>query len=217
VPRGLPWILWLPVFVLTVSPASPNTKTMTHNIHVTQFVEPKILHRLGCCRQIAFAELLVSLCGSDIEFVQDPLLDETLVACRLSPEQYVRTYEVDSEQKTNLLGWFGSERLVKFQHSEFSQVVDLVAKLAVTFLTQNFDVDVARFNLSSIITPGGVQKVGYLSHCRRRVRNATHRYCTAGCLSGNPSSYTTSSSLYPLHRGCFGLVSHEASQGLYPD
>jgi hypothetical protein len=103
--RGLPWILWLPVFVPTVNPASPNTRTMTHNIHVTQFVEPKILHCVGCCRQIAFAELLVSLCGSDIEFVQDPLLDETLVACRLSPEQYVREYVVDSEQKQT--SWVG--------------------------------------------------------------------------------------------------------------
>lgn len=65
---------------------------MAHNIYVTKLVEPKVVHRVGCRHKVAFAELLVGLCGSNVEFVQDPPLDETLISCGLLPDQEVRGY-----------------------------------------------------------------------------------------------------------------------------
>ena len=44
--------------------------------------------------------------------------------------------------KTNFVCWYGSERLIELQHGEFSCVKDLVAELAVTFHTQDFEVDI---------------------------------------------------------------------------
>lgn len=84
-----------------------------HNIYVTKLVEPEVVHRIGCRHKIAFAELLVDLRGSDVEFVQDPLLDETLVSCGLLTDQGVRWYS-GFKMKTDLRCRFGSERLVKF-------------------------------------------------------------------------------------------------------
>lgn len=60
---------------------------MAHNIYVTKLVEPKVVHRVGCRHKVAFTELLVHFRGSDIEFVQDPLLDETFVSCGLLTDQ----------------------------------------------------------------------------------------------------------------------------------
>jgi hypothetical protein len=54
-----------------------------HNIYVAKLVEPKVVHRVGCRHKVAFTELLVDLRGSDVEFVQYPLLHETLVSCGL--------------------------------------------------------------------------------------------------------------------------------------
>lgn len=48
--------------------------------------------------------------------------------------------------KADLRCWLGSERLVKFQHGKFSRVEDLVAKLAVAFHTQDFEIDVTPWN-----------------------------------------------------------------------
>jgi hypothetical protein len=49
--------------------------------------------------------------------------------------------------KTDLRCRFGSERLVEFQHGKFSRVEDLVAKLAIAFHTQYFEIDVTPWNL----------------------------------------------------------------------
>jgi hypothetical protein len=70
--------------------ASPYIKGMAHNIYVTKLVEPKVVHCVGCGHKVAFAELLVGLCSSDVKFVQNPLLDETLVPSGLLPDRKVR-------------------------------------------------------------------------------------------------------------------------------
>jgi hypothetical protein len=143
-------------FCSAVNPANPTTKETAHNIYVTKLVEPKVVHRVGCSHKVAFAELLVGLRGSDVKFVQDPLLDETLVSCGLLPDQEVRGYS-RRKMKTNLRSRLGSERLVKFQHGEFSRVEDLVAKLAIAFHTQDFEVDITPWNLLSTIARGAIQ------------------------------------------------------------
>ena len=60
--------------------------------------------------------------------------------------------------KTNFGCWFGSERLVKLQHGKLSRIKDLIAKLAVTLHTQDFEVDITPWNLSSIVVPSGYKR-----------------------------------------------------------
>lgn len=71
-------------------PASPTTAVMTHNVYVTKFVKPKVVNCVGCGHEVAFTKLLVGLHDSDVKLVQDPLLDETLVASGLSVDQEIR-------------------------------------------------------------------------------------------------------------------------------
>ena len=71
-------------------PASPTTEEMTHNIHITKLVKPKVVNCVGRGHEVTFTELLVGLRGSDVKFVQDPLLDETLVASGLLADQEIR-------------------------------------------------------------------------------------------------------------------------------
>lgn len=56
-------------------------------------------------------------------------------------------------RETNFRCGFGSERLVEFQHGELGRVKDLVAKLAVTFHAQDFEVDITPWNLPSVTAP----------------------------------------------------------------
>jgi hypothetical protein len=53
--------------------------------------------------------------------------------------------------KTNFGCGFGSERLVEFQHGKLGRVEDFVAKLAVTFHAQDFEVDITPWNLPSVM------------------------------------------------------------------
>ena len=58
-------------------------KKRTHNIYVTKLVEPKVINRVGRSHKVTFSELLIGLRGGNVELVQDPFLDETLVASGL--------------------------------------------------------------------------------------------------------------------------------------
>jgi len=77
-------------FRICCQPASPTTEVMTHNVYITKLVKPKVVNCVGCSHEVAFTELLVGLHGSDVKFVQDPLLNETLVASGLLADQEIR-------------------------------------------------------------------------------------------------------------------------------
>ena len=53
---------------------------MTYDVYVAQLVQPEVVRCTRCVHEVAIAELLVDLVGSQVELMQDPLLDEALVA-----------------------------------------------------------------------------------------------------------------------------------------
>lgn len=63
---------------------------MTHNIHITKLVKPKVVNCVSCGHEVAFTKLFVGLRGGDVKFVQDPLFDETLVSSGLLADQELR-------------------------------------------------------------------------------------------------------------------------------
>jgi hypothetical protein len=73
-------------------PASPATEVMTHNVYITKLVKPKVVSRVGRRHEVAFTKLLVGLRGRNVKLVQDPLLNETLVASGLLPDQEIRRW-----------------------------------------------------------------------------------------------------------------------------
>ena len=56
----------------------------THDINVTHLIQPEVVGRRGCRHEITLRQLFVDFISGDIEFVQDPLLDQAFIACRLS-------------------------------------------------------------------------------------------------------------------------------------
>jgi hypothetical protein len=151
VQRGPSWVSWLPVFnvsVVTNQLARDTKRRWTHNVYITKLVQPKVINCVGRGHKVTFAELLVGLRGGDVELVKDPFLDETLVASGLfvtrgreSQEIYNLVF-ISKTGKTNFGCGFRFECLVKFQHGELGRVEYLVAKLAVTFHAQDFEVDI---------------------------------------------------------------------------
>jgi len=126
------------------------TRVECLNVYITKLVEPKVINRVGRGDKVTFAELLVGLRGVDasVELVKDPFLDKTLVASGLfvirgreSQEIYNLVF-VSKTGETSFGCGFGFECLVKFQHGELGRVEYLVAKLAVTFHAQDFEVDI---------------------------------------------------------------------------
>jgi hypothetical protein len=58
--------------------------TGTHNVHVTQFVQPKVVNSIGSHHEISIVQLSINFLRSNIEFMQNPFLDEILISGWLS-------------------------------------------------------------------------------------------------------------------------------------
>ena len=56
----------------------------THDIDVTHLVQPEVVGRRGRRHEITLHQLFVNFISGDIEFMQDPLLDQAFIACGLS-------------------------------------------------------------------------------------------------------------------------------------
>lgn len=56
---------------------------ITHNVYVTELVQPEIIHRCSGSHEVAHFKVLVDLCCGKIELVKDPSLNEGFVASRL--------------------------------------------------------------------------------------------------------------------------------------
>ena len=52
----------------------------THNVHITELVQPEVVHGVRRVHEVALRKLLVDLFGSEVHLLQNPLLDEALVA-----------------------------------------------------------------------------------------------------------------------------------------
>ena len=54
-----------------------------YDVDVAQLVQPEVVHRGSRGHEVALREVLVHLIRSDVELVQDPLLDEAFLSGRL--------------------------------------------------------------------------------------------------------------------------------------
>lgn len=55
----------------------------THNVYITELVEPEVINGVRRGHEVTFAELLVSFRGGNVELVKDPFLNKNLVSSRL--------------------------------------------------------------------------------------------------------------------------------------
>ena len=53
---------------------------MTYNVYVAQLVQPEVVHGVRRVHEVTFGELLVDLLRGKVQLLQNPLLDEALVA-----------------------------------------------------------------------------------------------------------------------------------------
>lgn len=57
----------------------------THDVDIAKLVQPEVIRYARRVHEVALLELLVDLLGRDVKLVEDPSLDETLLA-RWLPE-----------------------------------------------------------------------------------------------------------------------------------
>jgi hypothetical protein len=58
-----------------------------YDVDITQFVQPEVVYRRCGEHKITISESGINLLSSDVQFVQNPLLDETLISSGLYDER----------------------------------------------------------------------------------------------------------------------------------
>jgi hypothetical protein len=117
----------------------------THDVHITELVQPKVVRRVGGGHKVPHGEGRVDLDRGDVELVQDPFLDEALFACGLFVERSSMILIEKKIHKPDLGRRLWHELLVQLQHGKLCRVKDLVAELSIPLHPQNLQIYITSY------------------------------------------------------------------------
>lgn len=121
----------------------------TYDVNVAELVQPEVVRSARRGHEVALCKLLVDLLRRGVELVQNPLLDQALLASRLNHILSISSSRL-GPSNANLGGGFGDKRLVQLEHGKLRRVEDLVAELAVALYAQDLQVDVTACHIVSL-------------------------------------------------------------------
>jgi len=114
-------------YTLKVSNTLKPSISSTYNVNVTEFVQPEIIRCSSRQHEVALGELGVNFGSTNIEFMKNPLLHETLFSSGLK-HRVSKTY----------LGSTGTLTLAELSGTNVSSSFNMANFVALKILLQNF-------------------------------------------------------------------------------
>lgn len=81
-PRGRSWVSLPPAYDEQQDPHVYAAK-ITYNVYITQLVQPEVVRNCSCSHEIPYFKVSVDLASSKVELVENPSLNEALIAGKL--------------------------------------------------------------------------------------------------------------------------------------